>query len=106
MNDPVTYSSYGTISCCLSSRRYANHGQGHLPFPRSLLLKHIMRTMHRMMQASGTSEGLRGLIDGPLPKSVKKIIQHRGLFGPAIFSIGSIRTLLLLLSSSRIFITL
>ena len=37
------------------------------------------------MQASGTSEGLRDLIDGPLPKSVKKIIQHSGLFGPAIF---------------------
>lgn len=47
-----------------------------------------------MMQASGTSEGLRGLIDGPLPKSVKKIIQYRGLFGPAIFSIGNIRALL------------
>ena len=30
------------------------------------------------MQASGTSEGLRGPIDGPLPKSVKKIIQPPG----------------------------
>jgi len=34
LSDPMMYSSYG-----------------HLPFRRSLLLKHIMRTTHRMMRA-------------------------------------------------------
>lgn len=61
---------------------------GHLPYPRAVLLKHIMRTMHRMMQASGTTENLRGLIDSSLTRSLKKIMENRGLFGPAIFSIG------------------
>lgn len=40
------------------------------------------------MQASGTSEGLRSLIDSTLPKSIKKVVENRGLFGPAIFAIG------------------
>lgn len=57
------------------------------------------------MQASRTSEGLHGLIDGPLPKSVKKIIQHRELFGPAIFSIGTIPPFPLL-TGSRTFVAL
>jgi E3 ubiquitin-protein ligase HUWE1 len=71
-------------------RMLSRNSLGYLPFPRSLLLKHTLRTMHRMMQASGTSEGLRGLIDLALPKSIKKIIEHRGLFGPAIFALGRI----------------
>lgn len=41
-----------------------------------------------MMQASGTSEALRTLIDSSLPRSIKAIISNRGLFGPAIFSIA------------------
>ena len=44
--------------------------------------------MHRMMQTSGTSEGLRGLIDSSLLKSVKKIIGCRSLFGPSILPFG------------------
>ena len=52
------------------------------------VLKHVLRTTHRMMQSSGTSEGLRTLVDSTLIRSVKKIIENRGLFGPAIFSIG------------------
>lgn len=45
--------------------------------------------MHRMMQTSGTSEGLRGLIDSSLLKSVKKIIGCRSLFGPSILPFGN-----------------
>lgn len=45
--------------------------------------------MHRMMQSSGTSEGLRGLIDTSLIKSIKKIIDNRGLFGPTVLPLGS-----------------
>ena len=63
-------------------------GYSRLPFSRSAVLKHVLRTMHRMMQTSGTSEGLRTLIDSSLTRSVKKIMENRGLFGPAIFAIG------------------
>ncbi|XP_006461106.1 hypothetical protein AGABI2DRAFT_204611 [Agaricus bisporus var. bisporus H97] len=59
-----------------------------LPIPRSSVLKHLLRTMHRMMQSSGTSEGLRGLIDTSLIKSVKSIIDNRGLFGPSVLPIA------------------
>lgn len=52
--------------------------------------------MQRMMQASGTSEGLRTLIDSSLPASVKKIMASRATFGPAIFAIGRLGLLLLL----------
>jgi len=44
--------------------------------------------MHRMMQSSGTAEGLRGLIDTTLLKSAKKIMEWRGVFGPNIFPIA------------------
>jgi E3 ubiquitin-protein ligase HUWE1 len=44
--------------------------------------------MHRMMQSSGTSEGLRGLLDSSLLKSTKKIMANRGVFGPNCLAIG------------------
>jgi E3 ubiquitin-protein ligase HUWE1 len=45
--------------------------------------------MHRMMQSSGTSEGLRGLIDTSLVKSIKKIIDNRSLFGSSVLPLGN-----------------
>jgi E3 ubiquitin-protein ligase HUWE1 len=44
--------------------------------------------MHRMMQSSGTTEGLRGLIDSTLLKSVHKIMENRSIFGPSIVSLA------------------
>lgn len=44
--------------------------------------------MHRMMQSSGTAEGLRGLIDMSLLKSIKKIIENRGVFGGSVLPLG------------------
>ncbi|KAG8936847.1 hypothetical protein FRC02_010709 [Tulasnella sp. 418] len=61
---------------------------GRLAYNRSSVLKHLLRSMHRMMQASGASEGLRTLIDSSLPKSIKKIMENRVTFGPPIFSIS------------------
>jgi E3 ubiquitin-protein ligase HUWE1 len=61
---------------------------GLLPFVHSSLLKHIIRSMHRMMQSSGTAEGLRTLIDSSLVKSIKIIMENKVLFGPPIYSIG------------------
>jgi E3 ubiquitin-protein ligase HUWE1 len=61
---------------------------GELPVARAAVLKHTLRSMHRMMQSSGTAEGLRGLIDSSILKSLKKIIEHRALFGPSVVPIG------------------
>ena len=41
-----------------------------------------------MMQSSGTAEGLRGLLDSSLLKSVKKVMQHRAIFGPSALALG------------------
>ncbi|KAL4252810.1 UPL family protein [Abortiporus biennis] len=61
---------------------------GKLSVARSATLKHIMRSMHRMMQSSGTSEGLRGLLDSSLLKSMKKIMENRHVFGPSILPLA------------------
>ncbi|KAF8750867.1 hypothetical protein RHS01_08861, partial [Rhizoctonia solani] len=42
----------------------------------------------RMMQSSGTAEGLRTLIDSSLVKSIKLIMENKILFGPPIYSIA------------------
>jgi hypothetical protein len=85
----LIYLVYKVIYVCPAilgcSRRYF---AGELPIARSAVLKHILRSMHRMMQSSGTAEGLRGLIDLSLLKSIKKIIQHRGVFGPNVLPLG------------------
>ncbi|KAK7053298.1 E3 ubiquitin-protein ligase tom1 [Paramarasmius palmivorus] len=65
---------------------YGSHGE--LPVTRAAVLKHTLRSMHRMMQSSGTAEGLRGLIDTSILKSIKKIIEYRGLFGPSVLPIA------------------
>ncbi|KAJ6625623.1 hypothetical protein B0H10DRAFT_1782772 [Mycena sp. CBHHK59/15] len=65
---------------------YGAHGD--LPVGRAAILKHVLRSMHRMMQSSGTAEGLRGLIDMSILKSIKKIIKYRGLFGPTVLPLA------------------
>ncbi|KAI6021384.1 hypothetical protein BKA83DRAFT_4464115 [Pisolithus microcarpus] len=61
---------------------------GDLPVARAAVLKHALRSIHRMMQSSGTAEGLRGLIDSSLLQSVKKIMVNRGLFGPSVLPLA------------------
>ncbi|KAI6119856.1 hypothetical protein EDD16DRAFT_1895336 [Pisolithus croceorrhizus] len=61
---------------------------GDLPVARAAVLKHALRSIHRMMQSSGTAEGLRGLIDSSLLQSVKKIMEYRGLFGPSVLPLA------------------
>ena len=41
-----------------------------------------------MMQSSGTTEGMRGLIDSSLLKTVQNVIEYRGVFGPTVLPIG------------------
>ena len=68
---------------------------GKLSVARTAVLKHTLRSVHRMMQSSGTSEGLRGLLDSSLLKSIKKIMQHRAIFGPSALALGKIAPFLL-----------
>lgn len=62
---------------------------GKISVARAAALKHTLRSMHRMMQSSGTAEGLRGLLDSTLLKSVKKIMENGEVFGPSILAIGT-----------------
>lgn len=55
-----------------------------LSIHRASLLKHLLRSIHRLMHASGTTEALRGLIDSSLVKSITLIMENRALFGPSI----------------------
>ena len=64
--------------------------QGKVSVNRGAALKHILRSMHRMMQSSGTTEGLRGLLDSSLLQSAKKIMENRGVFGPNALAIGNL----------------
>ncbi|EKM54444.1 uncharacterized protein PHACADRAFT_174950 [Phanerochaete carnosa HHB-10118-sp] len=61
---------------------------GKISVGRATVLKHIMRSMHRMMQSSGTSEGLRGLLDSSLVQSVKKVMADRSVFGANVLAIA------------------
>ncbi|KAJ7711935.1 hypothetical protein DFH07DRAFT_1020867 [Mycena maculata] len=63
---------------------YGAHGD--LPVARAAILEHVLRSLHRMMQSSSTAEGLRGLIDMSILKSIKKIIKYRG---PTVVLLGS-----------------
>ena len=66
----------------------AYRSTGKISVGRATVLKHIMRSMHRMMQSSGTSEGLRGLLDSSLLQSVKKVMANRVVFGANVLAIG------------------
>ncbi|KAK7687104.1 hypothetical protein QCA50_009605 [Cerrena zonata] len=61
---------------------------GKISVARAAVLKHILRSMHRMMQSSGSSEGLRGLLDSSLLRSVKKVLENRDVFGPSVLPIA------------------
>lgn len=63
---------------------------GRLPFKKFSALKSLLRSISRMMQSSGTADGLRNLIDSSLPATVKDIILHRRTFGPVLFATGEL----------------
>jgi len=51
-------------------------------------LRALLRSVHRLMQSSGGTEGLRNLVDSDLPKSLKRIFEISSIFGPRVFSLG------------------
>lgn len=57
-------------------------------FHRVTPVKALLRSIHRMMQSSGTAEGLRNLIDSELPKSLKRIYEASDKLGPVVFGLA------------------
>lgn len=51
-------------------------------------LKALLRCIHRLMQSSGGTEGLRNLVDGDLPKAVKYIFERHEHFGSRVFGLA------------------
>ncbi|GAA5961735.1 hypothetical protein JCM21900_000844 [Sporobolomyces salmonicolor] len=60
---------------------------GLLSFSQGALIKNLLRATQRLMTTAGTTEGLRNLIDTSMLGSVKKVMEHRKVFGPQIFSL-------------------
>ncbi|GAA5969495.1 hypothetical protein JCM11641_008133 [Rhodosporidiobolus odoratus] len=62
---------------------------GLLSFAQGQVVKNIFRATQRLMTTSGTTEGLRNLIDTSLLTSCKTVMQNRLVFGPQIFSLST-----------------
>ncbi|BGP26526.1 E3 ubiquitin-protein ligase HUWE1 [Rhodotorula toruloides] len=60
---------------------------GLLPFQQGALIKSVLRALQRLLAGSGTTEGLRNIIDTSLLDSIKTVMQNRPVFGPQIFSL-------------------
>ena len=52
-------------------------------------LKALLRSLHRLMQTGGGSEGLRNLADSELPKSLKRVFESSSRFGPRVYALGT-----------------
>jgi hypothetical protein len=51
-------------------------------------IRSTLRSIQRMMQMSGSAEGMRNLVDSDLPKMLKQIFIDAPRFGPRVFSLG------------------
>jgi E3 ubiquitin-protein ligase HUWE1 len=58
------------------------------PFDRLSTIKAMLKFLLRMMESSGTTDGLRNLIDSSLPQSLKLIMEDPKLFGNSIFALA------------------
>ncbi|MCO5612178.1 hypothetical protein L7F22_066440 [Adiantum nelumboides] len=57
---------------------------GRLSFGKANLLRQYLKSITHMMSTAGTADGLRNLIDGSLPASIKTMMEHRRVFGPQV----------------------
>lgn len=57
-------------------------------YRRTTVLKLLLRSVHRLMQAQGTAEGLRNLVDSSLTKSLDLIFRNFSKAGPSVLSFG------------------
>lgn len=51
-------------------------------------IKSVLRMIHRLMQSSGSAEGMRNLVDSELPSLLKKIYGNSTKCGNRVFSLG------------------
>ncbi|KAI8978993.1 hypothetical protein BDB01DRAFT_852215 [Pilobolus umbonatus] len=58
------------------------------PYDRLSAIKAMLKFLLRMMESSGTADGLRNLIDSTLPKSLRLIMEYPKRFGNSIFSLA------------------
>ncbi|WVR09546.1 hypothetical protein IAU60_006615 [Kwoniella sp. DSM 27419] len=64
------------------------------PTPTSTLssvnspLKGVLRSLQRLLSASGGTEGLRNLVDSELPKCLKRIFEQPGVFGTRVYALA------------------
>ncbi|OZJ01676.1 hypothetical protein BZG36_05393, partial [Bifiguratus adelaidae] len=59
-----------------------------VPHERISLLKAMHKFILHMMQASGTADGLRNLIDTTLPATLRRVISNAQVFGPSVYALA------------------
>ena len=58
------------------------------PYDRISALKAMLKFLLRMMESSGTADGLRNLIESSVPQSLIQIIAHPDIFGVNVLTLG------------------
>ncbi|CAO3607400.1 unnamed protein product [Cunninghamella blakesleeana] len=59
------------------------------PYDRVSLVKTMLKFLIRMMESTGTADGLRNLIDSSAPASLIQIIKHPKVFGNSVFALAT-----------------
>ncbi len=57
-------------------------------FRKTTVLKLLLRSIQRMMQSSGTAEGLRNLVDSSLMHSLQRIFENSEKVGSSVFALS------------------
>lgn len=58
------------------------------PYDRCSAIKSMLKFLLRMMESSGTADGLRNLIESSIPHSLLKIVAKPKVFGPSVFTLS------------------
>ncbi|CAO3595638.1 unnamed protein product [Absidia cylindrospora] len=59
------------------------------PYDRVSLVKTMLKFLIRMMESTGTADGLRNLIDSSAPSSLKQVIEKPKVFGNSVFALAT-----------------
>ncbi|ORX50832.1 hypothetical protein DM01DRAFT_1090162 [Hesseltinella vesiculosa] len=79
---------YASTSDSMDQNQTTNTVSGQLAYERISLIKVMLRFLIRMMESTGTSDGLRNLIDSSAPVSLRLIISHPKTFGNSVFTLA------------------
>ncbi|KAL7424430.1 E3 ubiquitin-protein ligase tom1 [Cryptotrichosporon argae] len=55
---------------------------------RTMALRSMLRSIHRMLHGSGGSDGMRNIVDTDLPKSIMRIFNEPEKFGSRVFGVA------------------